>query len=87
MHCFDCTSTSEPVPAVGICTTCGAAVCRTCARVGVQTVRHITGFSSAELALTETRKITCPPCADALSLHHASRYRFATLTEDLAEMK
>jgi hypothetical protein len=85
MHCFDCAS--EPAPAVGICTTCGAAVCRTCARVGVQTVQHSTGFSSAELAITETRKITCPPCADALCTHHASRYRFATPTEDFVDMK
>ncbi|HEV7650964.1 MAG TPA: DUF2180 family protein [Actinophytocola sp.] len=87
MHCYDCASNGDTAPAVAVCTHCGAAVCRSCARVGNQTVRHFTGFSSAELALTETRTIACPSCANALATHHAGRYNFAAPTGHVLEAR
>lgn len=76
MNCFDCVVDNEPVPAVGICAVCGAAVCSSCAYVGSQFTRHATGFSSAENSVTETRLIACEPCVVALTARHAGQYRF-----------
>jgi len=76
MNCFDCIVDNEPVPVVGICTVCGAAVCSSCAHVGSQFTRHATGFSSAESSITETRMIACQSCVVALTARHAGRYRF-----------
>ncbi|GAB3366129.1 DUF2180 family protein [Amycolatopsis echigonensis] len=80
MHCLDCSLANETRPAVGICTTCGAAVCRDCVRVGHNSVPHSTGFSSADLAFTEIRQLACLPCATALSARHAREYGFAPPT-------
>ncbi|MYW93763.1 DUF2180 family protein [Amycolatopsis rubida] len=76
MHCLDCVLEGQTRPAVGICTSCGAAVCRDCVRVGRHLTRHVTGFSSADLSATETRQLACPTCAGALSVHHAREYQF-----------
>lgn len=87
MQCLDCTTTGTPSPAIGICTTCGAAVCRGCVRVGFHPVNHRTVFGSAEQAVTETRQLACPSCATALSARHAGNYRFAPLADPVPEMQ
>jgi hypothetical protein len=87
MHCLDCTTTGAPTPAVGICTTCGAAVCRGCVRVGFHPIGHSAVFSSADLSVTETRQLACPACATALSVRHAGEYRFAPLAGAVPEMQ
>jgi hypothetical protein len=85
MHCYDCSIKGATVPAVAVCTTCGAGVCQSCARVGNQTVRHVTGFVPAETALTQTRTIACPSCAVALATHHATQYNFAAPASQVLE--
>ncbi|WIV59138.1 B-box zinc finger protein [Amycolatopsis nalaikhensis] len=82
MLCFECA-----VPAVAVCTTCGAAVCRGCVRVGVHPVEHHAVFSSADAATTETRQLACPGCAAALATRHAGGYRFAALPEAVPDMQ
>ncbi|MPZ86098.1 MAG: DUF2180 family protein [Actinophytocola sp.] len=84
MHCYNCADRGDTVPAVAVCASCGAAVCRSCARIGSQTTRHYRLFVGGNL-LTETRTIACPPCADALATHHPGRFRFATVVEQPAE--
>ena len=76
MRCLDCRINGRDRPAVGICTNCGAAVCEECVRIGRQEHTHTTGFSSAELSLTETRQLACPECAKALSVKHSHEYEF-----------
>ncbi|WP_083934282.1 DUF2180 family protein [Sciscionella marina] len=77
MECFDCASQDRTRPAVGICTTCGVAVCRSCARIGVDTLTHASGFTTAAEAFTTVRKLVCQTCATALDAHHADTYRFS----------
>ncbi|WP_188317019.1 DUF2180 family protein [Solihabitans fulvus] len=70
MNCLDCTGAGRPAPAVGVCVTCGAGVCASCAHVGSKIVRHAAGFTSAAVGETEIRTISCTPCYEALRVHH-----------------
>ncbi|MEV6831849.1 DUF2180 family protein [Amycolatopsis sp. NPDC051102] len=77
MRCLDCASNSDDLPAIGVCTTCGAGVCESCVRIGHQSIRDLAGLAPMDGSIIETRKLACLPCATALGAHHAGRYHFA----------
>ncbi|GAA3567434.1 hypothetical protein GCM10022222_59240 [Amycolatopsis ultiminotia] len=87
MHCLDCFLVGDDRPAVGVCTSCGAAVCRDCVRIGRHPITHVTGFSSADRSVTETRQLACPSCATALSVRHSREYGFAPPAGSAVEMQ
>ncbi|MBN9743302.1 hypothetical protein DMP23_19700 [Amycolatopsis sp. A1MSW2902] len=86
MHCLDCALAGRSCPSVAICTSCGAAACLACVRIGRGSTRHVTGFSSADLAVTETRLVACKACANALSARHALEYGFAPAVQPAADV-
>lgn len=50
MHRLDCVSDDDNRSAIGVCTTRGAAVCESCARIGHQAIRNLTGLAGGQLA-------------------------------------
>lgn len=79
MHRLDCVSDDDNRSAIGVCTTRGAAVCESCARIGHQAIRNLTGLALAVNWLMEIHKVACVPCARALDAQHGGRYRFVAL--------
>ncbi|WP_079166813.1 DUF2180 family protein [Streptomyces oceani] len=60
MHCLDCHGQGKTGDAVGVCQSCGAAVCEQHAHLGVRRVRR--GPLMGAPLETEVRKVLCSGC-------------------------
>ena len=68
MNCLDCTINGRPAaPAIGVCTSCGAAVCARCARLEDRAVRQPATVGNPLRG--HTRAVSCVSCDDALHQH------------------
>ncbi len=61
MNCLDCTINERPpTPAVGICVSCGAAVCAGCARLEGRPVPQLATVGNPLRG--QTRAVSCVSC-------------------------
>lgn len=71
MNCLDCTINERPpAPAVGVCHSCGAAVCASCVRLTVHAVPQPTTVGNPVGG--EVRALSCASCDAALREHGAA---------------
>lgn len=69
MNCFDCGIEGRTVAAVGVCTSCGAGVCLSCAELETHVLPRPVSVGNATVEVT--RAVTCRSCVQALRVHHA----------------
>jgi hypothetical protein len=72
MMCLDCSTQQRESAAVGVCTTCGAGVCRAHLELHTHVITPNTGVGATRHYLT--RAVTCAECAPVLTALHHKRY-------------
>jgi hypothetical protein len=65
MNCLDCAIEDRTMPAIGVCHSCGAGVCRSCARLDTRVIGSTSSPGRSDRH--ETRWITCGSCADVIA--------------------
>ena len=68
MNCYDCATEGRTVAAVGVCTTCNAGVCLSCAELETHLAPKPASVGNA--TVEATRALTCRSCERALRIHH-----------------
>lgn len=72
MMCLDCSTQQRESAAVGVCTTCGAGVCRAHLELDTHVITPNTGVGATRDY--PTRAVTCAECAPVLTSLHHKRY-------------
>ncbi len=75
MNCLDCSNRDQRTDAVGVCTTCGAGVCRDHLALDTHVLSQHTGMGAARHF--STRAVTCAECAPVMTAMHHQRYHAA----------
>lgn len=60
MYCYDCLTEGRTEHAVGVCTSCGAGICRSCVRL--ESHEHMTAANPGNPHHEITRTLTCRTC-------------------------
>ena len=75
MNCLDCSTGHRTSDAVGVCTTCGAGVCREHLALDTHLASTHSGVGAAHHF--STRAVTCAECAPVMTAMHHQRYQSA----------
>jgi hypothetical protein len=71
VNCLDCTMNERPpAPAVGVCVSCGAAVCARCARLAEHPVPQPSTVGNP--LRRRARAVSCVSCDAALDHRHGT---------------
>jgi hypothetical protein len=75
MNCFDCASLGHRVPAVGICSDCGAGICADHLRLSPHWLTRTAIINRVVAVEPPARILRCPVCQAAHEAAEAGHYR------------